>query len=274
MKFICPKCRRPLVREGGALRCKKGHSYDIASQGYVNLVLSGRSRSPLPGDNPQMTAARTQFLESGAYAPLAEAVAETLRGVCPEGGAVLDAGCGEGDYVRRLYALLAPIRPEIYGVDLSRGGIRHAARACAAYTGEDVRFAVASVYTLPLPDASMDAVVNVFSPLAPAEITRVLCGGGCLIAALPGARHLFEMKEVLYERPYENDETLRLLEGLRLLRTQRVTYPMALEGERVRNLYRMTPYSYKTSPEGAARLEALERLTVTADFLLCVYGKE
>ena len=124
MKFICPKCRRPLVREGGALRCKKGHSYDIASQGYVNLVLSGRSRSPLPGDNPQMTAARTQFLESGAYAPLAEAVAETLRGVCPEGGAVLDAGCGEGDYVRRLYALLAPIRPEIYGVDLSRGGIR------------------------------------------------------------------------------------------------------------------------------------------------------
>lgn len=274
MRFICPKCRRPLAREGGTLRCKKGHSYDIASQGYVNLVLSGRSKSPLPGDNPQMIASRTQFLESGAYAPLAGAIAEELRAVCPEGGVILDAGCGEGDYTRRLYGLLASIRPEIYGVDLSRGGVRHAARACAAYTGEEIRFAVASVYALPLPDTSVDAVVNVFSPLAPAEITRVLQKDGLLLAALPGARHLFEMKEVLYEHPYENDETPRTLEGLRLLRTQRVTYPMTLESAPlIRSLYHMTPYSYKTSPEGAARLEALERLEVTADFLLCLYGK-
>lgn len=265
--FRCPKCGGALTRREDALQCAAGHSYDIARQGYVHLAPAGRKSGAPAGDNPQMTAARTKFLETGSYAPLADALVRALRAFLPPGGALLDAGCGEGYYTARLAAGLKSLSPKICGVDLSRSGVRHAARSCPG-----AHFAVASIFSLPLPDACLDGIVSVFCPLCPHEFRRVLKSGGRLLVACPAPLHLFEMKRVLYESPYENEDAVPLLDGFHEVRRQRIQIPLHLEGAGlVQSLFMMTPYYYKTPALGAARLAALERLDDQADFYLAEY---
>ena len=104
--LACPLDGAPLRRHGGALRCGRGHSFDLASQGYVNLLPVQNKRSLDPGDSKLMVAARRRFLNAGHYAPIAAAVGRAVLAGRPGDAptACLDAGCGEGYYLRQLAA--------------------------------------------------------------------------------------------------------------------------------------------------------------------------
>ncbi|MAA63070.1 MAG: rRNA (guanine-N1)-methyltransferase, partial [Idiomarina sp.] len=96
----CPIEHSPLQLVGGSWRCENGHSYDVAKQGYVNLLPVQNKRSKDPGDSKAMVQARREFLDQGYYQPLAQVLADTVFAQGEQ--AVLDAGCGEGYYLRYL----------------------------------------------------------------------------------------------------------------------------------------------------------------------------
>lgn len=258
--LLCPVCRAGLMREERRFACPLGHSFDIAREGYVNL-LSGRA--PAVGDNREMIAARHRTLASGVYAPLRTALAEAARGV---DGAYLDAGCGEGYYTE---AIAAARRGETAGIDVSKDALRLCGKRLREAT-----LAVGSVYHLPIADGALSLITAIFAPLATEEFARTLCRGGRLILAVPGPRHLFAIKQVLYDTPYENTVQDTALAGFRLLDRQRVAFPFTLPTqEAIADLFTMTPYYYRTPKEGRARLAALPSLDVEAEFFVLSYEK-
>ena len=128
--FICPICKGALMKRERALCCPKNHSFDLAAQGYVNLLLANRKNSANPGDNAEMVASRTRFLDSGFYAPLSDTLNAEIAARAGAAPRILDAGCGEGYYAARLYDALHTAGKDaaLYGVDLSKAAVRHAAR--------------------------------------------------------------------------------------------------------------------------------------------------
>lgn len=270
--FCCPLCAAPLTRTEKTYVCPKGHSFDRSREGYVHLLPANQKHAKDPGDDKAMAAARNRFLSGGWYAPLRETLCRLALTYAPNRAAVLDAGCGEGYYTAGLYAALAGTGQveQMAGVDLSKPSLRWAARREKA-----VEFAVASVYHLPLANRSVDLLLNCFSPLALDEFRRVLRPGGVYLYVVPAARHLWELKEVLYEQPYLNKEEDIPYEGFSYLEVVPVETVLELpDRDAIRDLFSMTPYRWKTPKAGAARLEALDRLRVTAAFRIHVFRRD
>ena len=270
--FCCPLCAAPLTRTEKTYVCPKGHSFDRSREGYVHLLPANQKHAKDPGDDKAMAAARNRFLSGGWYAPLRETLCRLALTYAPNRAAVLDAGCGEGYYTAGLYAALAgPGQVEqMAGVDLSKPSLRWAARREKA-----VEFAVASVYHLPLANRSVDLLLNCFSPLALDEFRRILRPGGVYLYVVPAARHLWELKEVLYEQPYLNKEEDIPYEGFSYLEVVPVETVLELpDRDAIRDLFSMTPYRWKTPKAGAARLEELDRLRVTAAFRIHVFRRD
>ena len=266
-QFHCPLCAAPLERTERVYACPGGHSYDIAKEGYVHLLPANKLHSKEPGDDKAMARARSRFLSEGHYAHLRDALAALCGELAPRDGAVLDSGCGEGYYTQALAEALP--RGRVAGVDLSKPSLKQAARR--AKTSE---FAVASVYRLPVGDGEVDLLLNCFSPLAIGEFRRVLRPGGVLLYVVPGPRHLWEMKEILYEKPYENPEETVAYEGFTQVGLRGTEAPMALEHQALMDLFGMTPYAWKTPKAGIQRLSALDGLTVTAQFRVHIFRRE
>ena len=270
MKFVCPKCMRPLsVGERGTAACPGGHSFDRAREGYYNLLLSNVGGTH--GDNREMLEARRRFLDTGAYLPLANKLSELVTRDFPGGGTLLDIGCGEGYYTSIISSSLAEAGKcaDIYGFDISRDGVKLTAKRNKAFN-----LAVASAYKMPIADESIDTAINVFSPLALEETVRVLRHGGRFVMAIPDTDHLFGLKSVLYDTPYKNKPESPELDGLELVITERVKYTLTLSSQdEIQALFMMTPYAYRTPPESRARLSALDRLDTEVEFVIFVYKK-
>lgn len=262
----CPLCGAPLERSERVYTCPGGHSYDIAKEGYVHLLPANKMHSKTPGDDKAMATARNRFLSANHYARLRDTLAALAVEHAPKGAVVLDSGCGEGYYTAAIKAALPTAR--VAGVDLSKPSLKYAARR-----EREAEFAVASVYHLPVGDGRVDLLLNCFSPLAPEEFRRVLKPGGVFFYVVPGPRHLWEMKEVLYEHPYENPEETVAYEGFTLLGIAESEGPMALEGQALMDLFGMTPYVWKTPKAGVERLAALDALNVTAQFRVHIFSK-
>lgn len=265
VNFRCPVCGRPLVKIEKAYRCENLHSFDIASQGYVNLLLSSDMHSKHPGDSKEMAGARTAFLNGGYYAPLAEKIAK-LCGELSSHGVILDAGCGDGYYVSAISRNCPGAR--LIGIDLSKDAVRAAAKRV-----KTAAFAVANCFSLPLPDACADIVLQIFAPTSDAEFSRVLKQDGRLITVIPGERHLYGLKEKLYATPYLNDEEGYALPSFEEIRKERVAYDITVNtNEQIQNLFRMTPYFWRTEGKGGA-LQTLTSLETPAEFVVSVYEK-
>jgi len=264
--FACPICGGALTREPGRYLCPAGHSFDIAKEGYVNLLPANRQHSKAPGDDKAMAAARTRFLDGGWYSPLRDTLCALAEKALPEAGALLDTGCGEGWYTAALSAMAAGKGGRCAGVDLSKPAVKKAARRCPA-----AEIAVASVYHLPLAESSVDVLTDCFSPLAAEEFYKVLKPGGIFLYVVPGPRHLWELKQVLYDHPYENQEKREEYPGFRYRDVVPVETSFTLPSpEDIQALYHMTPYTWKTPKAGAERLGALNSLSVTAQFRIHV----
>ena len=272
--FSCPLCSAPLTREEHTYRCPGGHSFDIAAAGYTHLLPPNRKNSKAPGDDKEMVAARSAFLEKGYYLPLRQGL-EQLCCTLTQGisaPVLLDSGCGEGWYTAGLYQALVQQgkTPRIAGVDISKFALKKAAKRLPQ--GE---FAVASVYRLPLPDQSADLITNVFSPLAAEEFARILKPGGHYLYVVPSARHLWQMKQVLYAQPYENPVKQEDYSGFTHVETLPVRYTISMDDSADwMALFRMTPYAWKTPKEGIARLEGLDHLETEIGFDIHVYRKD
>lgn len=271
--YVCPLCRSELHEKDRSLRCEHGHSFDIASEGYVHLLPPNKMNSKIPGDSKEMAASRSAFLDKGYYEPLLRELQKTVLDFSAgEGTSLLDCGCGEGYYTSNIAKELKNrfIKAKIAGFDISRPSVRRAAKRT-----KEVEFAVASVFGIPVPDESFDILLNVFSPLSIDEYRRVLKAGGYYIYVVPAARHLWQLKAAIYDTPYENREQDTPYEGFEHVETRRVRYEKLIETkEDIFALFRMTPYYWKTSAKGAEKLSAYESLLTEIAFDIHIYKKE
>lgn len=251
-----------MERDHRCYRCAKGHSFDLSREGYVNLLSVNRRHSKAPGDDKAMVAARSRFLDGGWYEPLRQELCRQFALHTPETPKVLDAGCGEGYYTAALCRCAGEKGGALAGVDISKPAVKHAARRCPS-----AELAVSSVYHLPLAGDSVDAVVNCFSPLAAEEFYRVLRSGGVFFYVVPGPRHLWEMKELLYDDPYENEEKLECYKGFAYREVVSVEHRFTLgTQDDIRALFGMTPYAWKSPKAGVSRLMGRGQLSVQAQF--------
>lgn len=244
--FRCPLCRAPLDTESRRWHCPDGHSFDVAREGYVNLLPVQHKHSRAPGDEPGMVRARHDFLAAGHYAPLRDAVIAGLQAIHPE--VVLDLGCGEGYYT----AAMSTVGSRVVGVDIAKPAIRLAARSTPGVT-----WLVASGAQLPLADQSVDVVCNLFTQLHHDELRRVLRPAGQVLVVTPTADHLLSLREALFDtvRPHVPDKFLTgFSRGFTLRHRQELRVPLSLEANALAQLLQMTPYAWKARPE---RREAL-----------------
>jgi len=266
--FICPVCGKGLEIEANSYKCERGHSFDIARSGYVNLLLSKHIVKAVHGDNKLMVQARRDFLTKGYYSGLKDCLCElAVKYSC--GPVILNAGCGEGYYTRAISEKFdkAEIASEIYGVDISKIAVEFASKS-----SKNISFAAASVFHLPVSDSSCDSLITLFSPYCGDEFRRVLRKDGIMIMAIPSADHLWEMKQKIYDVPYKNEVKPYELDGFELAEKRHIRYDIQLDSaEDIRALFSMTPYYYRTGKIQQERLYALDKLATTVDFELLVY---
>ena len=219
-------------------------------------------------------AARFALEEPGnIYGRLTNPTQEVLerRMAALEGGsAALAVASGAAAIAYTIQALAQAGRaPEVAGVDISKFALRRAAKRV-----KEGEFAVASVYHLPVADSRADLLTNVFSPLCPEEFARVMRPGGYFYYVVPSAKHLWEMKEVLYARPYENAVLREDYPGFRWLEAVPLRCSIRLDSSQdIMALFGMTPYAWKTPKDGVERLSALETLDVQIGFDVHVYRR-
>lgn len=262
--FLCPKCRTALTQTGNSLKCDKGHCFDISSEGYVNLVLGKTSG----GDSPDMCRARHDFLNTGYYEPFAKGISAVIK----EFSAVriCDAGCGEGYYSRIIKS--ENESAEIVGFDLAKTSIKLAAKAEKGKSSP-INYAVCGIFDMPLSDNSYDALISVFAPIPDKEALRILKDGGIMIVCHPGKDHLSGLKALVYDNPYDNEETDAEFSGFEKIRDERVKYRVTVSKEHISSLFLMTPYYWKTSVTDAEKLKYADKLETELDFIISIYRK-
>jgi len=177
-------------------------------------------------------------------------------------GNVLDICCGEGYYDS------VPADGALYGFDLSKTMVRLAAKR-----KNGGQYFVANLARMPVAEGSIDTALHLFAPFHDRAFARVLAPGGRLYSVTPGAHHLWQIKETVYDRPYPNDEIVPKSPLLEMERQFRVAQEVQIPAPDLQTLFAMTPYYYRTAPTLRQRLDAIEQLPVTLDFLVTVYKK-
>lgn len=259
--IICPVCAQLLTDDGRVMRCKNGHSFDIAKEGYVNLLRSNKNGDKI-GDDKFSARSRRDFLNKGYYAPLRDAL---CRIFADQQGSVLDICCGEGYYTS---ALAENPDLRVYGFDIAREMVRLAAKR-----GKGTYF-VANMAAIPVENGSFDFATHLFAPFNETEFARILKPGGSLYTVIPGEKHLFGLKEALYDTPYRNDEKLPETKLLQLVGTRKIAAKIKLASpEDIESVFRMTPYYFHTSQRDRDKLAAYETLETPIEFVIAHYLK-
>lgn len=256
--LVCPKCRKPLILKDRSFCCENRHSYDLAKSGYVNLVLGNTKTS---GDSKEMVKARSEFLNHGYYQPLSLRLNELLLEY--HVAALVDAGCGEGYYTQRF-----PVSSK-FGFDLSKQALIEASKR-----DKRTRYAIASIFDLPVADDSVDAMVNIFAPIPFQEALRILRGKGILLVVSPAQKHLWGLKSVLYEHPYENELNEVDSLSMKKIHEEILSYPIHVEREHIIPLFMMTPYYWKSGKDALKKLEELNSLDTEAAFRIQIFQKQ
>lgn len=264
LPLICPVCTEKsihsplLLTDAKTLRCPKNHSFDISAKGYVNLLLPQHKNVHDPGDSKEMVAARRLFLDSGAYSGLRDELFDCAAKYSTGMNAplLLDCGCGEGYYTVGMYDAIQPHGGHVIGVDISKNALAAAhSRINAGGMKRNIFCAAASVFRLPFEDSSFDMAAVIFAPFQREELLRVVKPGGVVFTAIPGERHLYGLKSLIYDQPRLNEVKPYEVPGMELLEKREVGGVLRLTSQELLNaLFTMTPYYYKTSLRDSDRL--------------------
>lgn len=270
--LICPICSETLVCECRNYKCINNHNYDLAKEGYLNLLLVNQKSSKTPGDNKEMIDARRSFLEKGIYSPLSDKINQIAEKYLRENrlAKILDCGCGEGYYSNRLnnYLKEKGIKTESYGMDISKFAI-----SLAAKKYKDICFIVGNIsYKFPFADNSFDLIVNIFAPRNSSEFKRVLKKDGVVIVAFPDKNHLQGLKDKLGIKVSHEDkpeDIIKVFVSFELVDSQKVEQKITLDKESALSLIKMTPmYYWHIDPQ---KLDSLDQITTEISFNIFVF---
>ena len=265
MELICPICGKELKKQDRTWLCPDRHSFDVARQGYVNLLTVQQKHSLAPGDTREQVLARRAFLEAGFYAPIAETLIETAKkyGVT---GQILDIGCGEGYYTSQLADALGL---QLTGLDISKEAVR-----CAAAKYKDHLWLCATAAHIPVPDGSAGLLTSLFALTLPEEFHRVLAEDGLYFQVLAAEDHLMGLKSIIYDELHHKEkDTVPEIPGFQRLESIPIRFSFTVEGEQIRNLFSMTPQVFRIGKDGARRLAETSRLEDTASCMLNVFRR-
>ena len=263
MDYLCPVCSQRLRREERRYTCPQGHSFDIARQGYVNLLTVQQKHSLDPGDTRQQVMARRAFLEAGFYAPISQALNQAALDYGAQ-GEILDVGCGEGYYSARLASALGS---PLTGLDISKEAVRCAAGQYKAYA-----WLCATAAHIPVPDGSVGTLSSLFALTLPGEFRRVLRKNGLFLQVLAAEDHLLGLKSIVYDvLTHKQKDTAPALPGFALLESRQIRFNFTAEGEQIQRLFAMTPHLFRIGKAGAQRLAEATVLRDTASCVLNVY---
>jgi 23S rRNA (guanine745-N1)-methyltransferase len=271
--LVCPNCKSALSKIGEkSFTCINRHSFDIAKQGYLNLLPVNQKKSKDPGDNEMMIAARRNFLELGFYDPLIESLKTIIKAnFSSKEFIALDAGCGEGYYSEKALNLLE-FKSNILGTDISKYAVKNAAKSY-----KNNFYFVSSIYNLPIADSSIDLILSVFSPIMPQEFKRVMAKNGVVLVVSPAPNHLREMAELIYEnfRPHTTNVVENMSTEFNHISTERTTFKIELKNAvEILSLLKMTPYYWSTGIERLENITNRNELSVTCDFNIDIFKQQ
>lgn len=255
MDIVCPICKKVLTKYEKSYKCLNNHNFDIAKQGYLNLNMHNSQTS---GDNTLMINARNAFLNNKHYDFLLNEINKHIN----ENDNLIDLACGEGYYTSRFNS------KHKIGIDLSKQGLKIASK-----NDHNTLYLLNSIFKNPLEDKCADKIITIFAPIAKEEINRILKDNGEFILVKPDVYHLYELKEVLYEKPYLNEIDDIKIEGLKLNEEIKISDIQTLNSEDLNNLFMMTPYFNTTSIEDKKKLETINSLKITFAFIVDIYKK-
>ena len=260
-QLLCPLDGQPLSRDGNQLQCTRGHSFDYARQGYVNLLPVQHKRSKAPGDSKEMVAARKRFLDSGAFSPISETLTALIDSFLPRRetpATIVDAACGDGYYLDQ-YTTQRQSDDYCYGIDISKWAI-----LAAAKRNKQVSWAVASNRQLPFEHQSIDILLSLFGFPNYDHFHQKLSPQGHLIVAHAGQNHLIELRQLLYPKlkPFKKAELPRQFALNKFQTTQTTT---TLNAQQITDLLMMTPHGHRASRERLEKAQALAHLEINLD---------
>ncbi len=258
--YVCPLCATSLQLNQKSYVCGNNHHFDLAKEGYLNLLPVQFKHSAEPGDNKQMMQARREFLEAGFYEPMAKAAAMMIDARRPE--QLLDLGCGEGYYSRKIEAHCSHV-PMLHGVDIAKFAI-----AAAAKKQPNARYTVASSNRLPYADQYFDFVLRVFAPSNDDELARILKPSGFLLTVTPGPRHLRQLKEFIYTEVKEHALESVMPQGFDRIDTQRISYKIVPNPQQRIALLQMTPFAWRANESIQQAIKDVAELEIETDFIL------
>lgn len=275
--LACPLDGLPVQSNEKQYVCPNGHSFDVARQGYINLLPVQQKRSKNPGDSEEMILARSAFLNAGLYRSIADQFNDVtndllMTNLNPE-VCLLDAGCGEGYYLEYLLHHLeqADIKQDVsfIGLDISKPAI-----VAAAKRSTQITWLVASNKQPPVLLASVDIIFCLFGFPVYDSFRQLLKPAGKIILVEAGPEHLIELRKIIY--PIVNkspppDTSLAEKSGFNLLSESSLTYKTgSITNLQLTNLLCMTPHLYRASQEGKQAASQLDSLDVTVDVVFRV----
>ena len=259
--MLCPKCNKELIKVDRSYKCPNNHSYDIAKEGYVNLLLSRTNA----GDSKELVNGRISFLNTDVYDPLRQCLAQIIADFKQNKEIkLLDMGCGTGYYTKKFSEY-----GDTYGLDISKDAVKYASKH-----DKNTTYLVASSKSAPFPSEYFDVLVHIFSPIFENEDSRLLKNEGIMINVEGGPKHLIELKNLLYKNPYLNEEKSHSYSSLKVIEKKNIQYTREINNFDIHNLVMMTPYFYTTKKEDLEALNIDKNMNLTIDFLVTIFKIE
>ena len=261
--FACPICQENLTLLETSFKCCNRHSFDLAKFGYVNLAPQIKQSANYDKENFQN---RQQILEAGFYQAILEAVSDLLA-ANPSAKTVLDIGCGEGFYSRKLQE--SHSEKTFYAFDISKDSVQIAAKSEPNWA---VNWFVGDLARLPIKDASMDILLDIFSPANYGEFRRVLSKDGILIKVIPTKNHLKEIRQrvqdQLTNKDYSNQDIKNhFQEHFTILSSQTASLTKTITVEQLQALLSMTPLLFHVN-QSKIDWSDLTEITIEAEILV------
>ena len=261
--FACPICQENLTLVESSLKCGNRHSFDLAKFGYVNLAPQIKQSANYDKENFQN---RQQILEAGFYQAILEGISDLLA-TKPSAKTILDIGCGEGFYSRKLQESHSD--KTFYAFDISKDSVQIAAKS---ETNWAVNWFVGDLARLPIKDASMDILLDIFSPANYGEFRRVLSKDGILIKVVPTENHLKEIRQMVQEqltkKDYSNQDIKEhFQEHFSIQSSQIASLTKPITAEQRQALLSMTPLLFHVD-QSMIDWSQLTEITIEAEILV------